>query len=182
MRSWCGGDNQGSHHYSTRVQYRHMRASSSMVVTPALLRTAALLAGRPPACRVRCAVSNSNSWQKRADERGMDFVGAFATVKDMPLLRLPEIALAGRSNVGKSSALNSLSQRKKKLAVTSKTPGRTRTINLYNVAKTCSITDLPGYGFARVSEEMQQEWRKSIKQYLTRREDLALAVVLVRRA
>ena len=177
-----------------------MRAVAS--AAPVLLRTAALLAWRAPVSRVRCA--SGPSWAKRADERGLEFVGCFGSVKEMPQLRLPEIALAGRSNVGKSSALNSLSQRRKKLAVTSKTPGRTRTINLYHVPKTCAITDLPGYGFARVSEDMQQEWRKcaracvecpsrepvherlravlrgrSIKQYLTRREDLALAVVLV---
>ena len=128
------------------------------LTTPALLRTAALLAWRAPVSRVRCA--STKSWAKLADEQGIDFVGCFGSVREMPLQRLPEVALLGRSNVGKSSALNSLSKRKKKLAVTSKTPGRTRTINLYHVSKTCTITDLPGYGFARVSDEMQAEWRK----------------------
>ena len=156
-----------------------MRVSYTALAAPALLRTAAFLAVRAPVSLVRCASSTATSWAKRADEQGIDFVGCFGTVREMPQQRLPEIALLGRSNVGKSSALNALSKRRKKLAVTSKTPGRTRTLNLYHILKTCTITDLPGYGFARVSDEMQADWRKNIKQYLTRREDLALAVLLV---
>ena len=132
-----------------------MRAVS--MAAPTLLT----LAWRAPVSRVRCAASTT-SWHKRADEQGIDFVGCFGSVREMPVQNVPEIALLGRSNVGKSSALNTLSNRRKKLAVTSKTPGRTRTINLYRVPKTCSITDLPGYGFARVSEEMQQEWRRHV--------------------
>ena len=151
---------------------------SSALAAPTLLRTAAFLVARAPVSLVRCA-SSGPSWARRADEQGIDFIGCFATVREMPQQRLPEIALLGRSNVGKSSALNALSNRRKKLAVTSKTPGRTRTLNLYHVPKTCTITDLPGYGFARVSDEMQADWRKNIKQYLTRREDLQLAVLLV---
>ena len=98
----------------------------------------------------------------------------------MPALRLPEVTLVGRSNVGKSSALNTLAGRtKKKIAVVSKTPGRTRLINLFRVGDVCTMTDLPGYGFAKVSREMQDDWRKQIEGYLRRREELKLAVLFV---
>ena len=97
----------------------------------------------------------------------------------MPRLLVPEITLVGRSNVGKSSALNSLSFRKKKVAVVSKTPGRTRLINLFKVGKACAITDLPGYGFAKVSRALQDDWRKYIEAYLRGRENLRLVVMFV---
>ena len=119
------------------------------------------------------------SWLKEADKAGVEFVGSFTTPKDMPSMRLPEVTLAGRSNVGKSSALNLLSGRRKKVAVVSKTPGRTRLLNLFRAGKACSVTDLPGYGYAKVSEELQTGWRKSIEAYLKGREELRLAVLFV---
>eukprot|EP00967_Tisochrysis_lutea_P048145 scaffold58797_cov36-Tisochrysis_lutea.AAC.2 len=97
----------------------------------------------------------------------------------MPRSTLPEITLVGRSNVGKSSALNCLSGRRKKVAQVSKTPGRTRLINLFSVGKACMITDLPGYGFAKVSVEMQEEWRKNVEKYLRLRDNLRAAVVFI---
>ena len=110
----------------------------------------------------------------------MEFTGSFQNPKDMPnFVNLPEFCLAGRSNVGKSSALNCLSCRKKAAAVVSKTPGRTRLLNLFKVGKVCTIVDLPGYGFAKVSKEMQGDWKKQVTAYLRRREQLKLAVVLV---
>ena len=155
--------------------------------TRASLFTAAWLARPAPpyllhAQHLRCApvlASGVTSWGKAAEKDGVAFVGSYARARDMPSLRLPEVALAGRSNVGKSSALNTLSGRRKKIAVVSKTPGRTRTLNLFRVGTTCAFTDLPGYGFAKVSQDMQDAWRKQIEAYLRGRQELRLAVLFV---
>lgn len=90
---------------------------------------------------------------------------------------LPEIALAGRSNVGKSTLINCLLQRKK-LAYTSASPGKTRTVNFYNVDEQLRIVDLPGYGFAKASKQAQAEWAKSIEEYLQTRETLREVILL----
>lgn len=125
------------------------------------------------------ASAATRSWQNVAEKDGMEFVGSFTRPQEMPRTLVPEITLAGRSNVGKSSALNALSCRRKKLAVVSKTPGRTRLINLFRVGTACTITDLPGYGFAKVSRDLQDAWQKQITAYLKRREQLRLAIVFV---
>jgi len=91
---------------------------------------------------------------------------------------LPEIALAGRSNVGKSSLINRLLQRKS-LARTSGEPGKTRTLNFYRVNGELYFVDLPGYGFARVSEETRRQWGAMIERYLTGRPVLKAALHLV---
>jgi GTP-binding protein len=83
-----------------------------------------------------------------------------------PAADLPEIAFSGRSNVGKSSLLNRL-VRRKALARTSRTPGRTREINFFRVNAQFVIADLPGYGFARISKEAKAKWRPLIEAYLT---------------
>ncbi|KAL1510543.1 hypothetical protein AB1Y20_006846 [Prymnesium parvum] len=127
----------------------------------------------------RLAPLATASWQGVADKQGVEYLGSFVSPKQMPNLQLPEVCLAGRSNVGKSSALNTLAGRRKKVAVVSKSPGRTRTLNLFKVGSACCITDLPGYGFAKVSMDMQEQWRKSIETYLTKREQLRLAVLFV---
>jgi GTP-binding protein len=90
----------------------------------------------------------------------------------------PEIAFLGRSNVGKSSLLNSLLQRKA-LARTSNTPGRTQSINFFLVNDSFYFADLPGYGFARVSKTMRAGWGKMAEEYLAEREELALSIQLV---
>jgi hypothetical protein len=123
--------------------------------------------------------ANVASWSREAEKDGVQFVGGYVSPKDMPRLTVPEFTLVGRSNVGKSSALNALSFRRKKVAVVSKTPGRTRMINLFKVGKACAITDLPGYGFAKVSKDLQDDWRKQIQAYLRHRENLRLAVLFV---
>ena len=83
-----------------------------------------------------------------------------------------EVAFAGRSNSGKSSALNAIT-RNSKLARTSKTPGRTRLINFFSLSRPgARLVDLPGYGFARVSREMQQDWEKHLGAYLEHRQSL----------
>ena len=89
-----------------------------------------------------------------------------------------EIAFAGRSNAGKSTALNALTNQKS-LARTSKTPGRTQLINLFEVEPNCKLVDLPGYGYAAVPEKMKIEWQKSLGEYLQKRECLGGLVVLM---
>lgn len=91
---------------------------------------------------------------------------------------LPEIAFLGRSNVGKSSLLNSLLQRRS-LARTSNTPGRTQSINFFNVNGRLSFADLPGYGFAKVSKNMRSEWARLAEEYLGYRNELVLSIHLV---
>lgn len=89
-----------------------------------------------------------------------------------------EVAFAGRSNAGKSSALNTLTNQKS-LARTSKTPGRTQLINLFEVEKNCRLVDLPGYGYAQVPEAIKRQWQKSLGEYLQKRESLLGLVVLM---
>ena len=91
---------------------------------------------------------------------------------------LAEIAFVGRSNVGKSSFINSFSNRKA-LAKTSSKPGKTRTINFYRVNKTFRLVDLPGYGYAKVSKAEKAKWDKLINEYLHERENLKEVFLLV---
>ncbi|CCJ33886.1 MULTISPECIES: ribosome biogenesis GTP-binding protein YihA/YsxC [Caloramator] len=90
----------------------------------------------------------------------------------------PEIALAGRSNVGKSSLINTLVNIKS-LARTSSSPGKTRTINFFNINDSFYLVDLPGYGYAKVSKEEKKKWGKMIEDYLNGREELKLIALLV---
>ena len=90
----------------------------------------------------------------------------------------PEIAFLGRSNVGKSSLINSLLGRRG-LARTSNTPGRTQSINFFVINASFYFADLPGYGYARVSKTMRADWGKMAEEYLAEREELALCVQLV---
>ncbi len=95
----------------------------------------------------------------------------------LPANTLPEIAFAGKSNVGKSSLINALINRKS-LARTSSQPGKTQTINFYNVEKTLYFVDLPGYGYAKVSEETKMQWGKMIERYLNTSKQLKLIFLL----
>ena len=90
----------------------------------------------------------------------------------------PEVAFAGRSNVGKSSLLNVLVNRKG-LARTSSTPGRTQSINFFSVGDRLYFVDLPGYGYARVSRETQRSWGKMVETYLRKRSNLKAVVVIL---
>ena len=90
----------------------------------------------------------------------------------------PEIAFLGRSNVGKSSLLNSLLQRKA-LARTSNTPGRTQSINYFLINDSFYFVDLPGYGYAKVSKTMRADWGKMAEDYLANRDELVLSIQLV---
>ncbi|MFZ5647956.1 MAG: ribosome biogenesis GTP-binding protein YihA/YsxC [Bacillota bacterium] len=107
-----------------------------------------------------------------------EFVKSATNVKDCPAGELPEIALAGRSNVGKSSFLNKMVNRKG-LARTSNTPGRTRLINFFKVNNHLYIVDLPGYGYARVPVKMKLDWGKNIREYLEKRKNLGAVVLLL---
>jgi len=91
---------------------------------------------------------------------------------------LPEIALVGRSNVGKSSLINCLANRKN-IARTSSTPGKTATINFYEIAGKYRIVDLPGYGYAKVSKVEKEKWAAMIEGYLARRSNLVQVIQLV---
>lgn len=89
-----------------------------------------------------------------------------------------EVAFAGRSNAGKSSAINSLTQNKK-LAKTSKTPGRTQLINFFELSAQQRLVDLPGYGFAKVPLAVKQEWTKQLENYLQKRQSLRGLILLM---
>lgn len=106
------------------------------------------------------------------------FLRAAARIADLPPAGPLEIAFAGRSNVGKSSAINALTGRKA-LARTSKTPGRTQTINFYSLGEDACLADLPGYGYARVPQEMRNRWRELVGAYLGSARPLVGVVVVM---
>ena len=91
---------------------------------------------------------------------------------------IPEVALAGRSNVGKSSFINTMLNRKN-LARTSGKPGKTQLLNFFNIDDKLRFVDVPGYGYARVSKKEREKWGKMIEEYLTSRENLRVVVSLV---
>ena len=96
----------------------------------------------------------------------------------LPENELPEIAFAGKSNVGKSSLINGLLNRKA-LARTSSSPGKTQTINFYNINKALYFVDLPGYGYAKVSQEIRNKWGKMIEKYLHTSNQLKTVFLLI---
>ena len=104
-----------------------------------------------------------------------EFVTSAASPTQYPRQRLPEVAFAGRSNVGKSSLINTLVHRKN-LVKTSGTPGKTRTLNFFVVNGRFSFVDFPGYGYARVPREMQASWRPMVEAYM-KHQDMLRAVV-----
>ncbi len=106
------------------------------------------------------------------------FLASAAAVHDFPPEAGPELAFAGRSNVGKSSALNALAGRKR-LAFASKTPGRTQMINFFELGDVGRLADLPGYGYASVPQALRATWDGLIGGYLTGRRTLAGVVVLM---
>ncbi|MFH1466350.1 MAG: ribosome biogenesis GTP-binding protein YihA/YsxC [Pseudomonadota bacterium] len=106
----------------------------------------------------------------------LTFLGSFP--RKVPLQALPEVAVAGRSNVGKSSCLNRLVGVKQAARVSS-TPGRTQAINLFQVEQRYILADLPGYGFAKVPEGVQRAWKGLVEGYLSDERDLRLVILLV---
>jgi GTP-binding protein len=106
------------------------------------------------------------------------FVTSAAKPAQFPPENLPEIAVVGRSNVGKSSLINSLTGQDG-LARTSRTPGRTRLVNWFEIDGKFHLVDLPGYGYAEVSREMRESWRPLIENYLAERKTLAGVLLLI---
>lgn len=106
------------------------------------------------------------------------FLQSAPTLSDCPQDSGAEVAFAGRSNAGKSSAINALT-RQGKLARTSKTPGRTQLINLFSLAEDRRLVDLPGYGFAKVPKAMKERWDKNLAEYLQGRQSLQGLVLLM---
>jgi len=101
-----------------------------------------------------------------------------AKLEQLPPDQGVEVAMAGRSNAGKSSALNAITDQKN-LAKTSKTPGRTQLINLFQIDEEHRITDLPGYGFAKVSKDQKAQWQRTLSRYLQERQCLKALVVIM---
>jgi|SRR6056297_291566 len=109
--------------------------------------------------------------------KSADFVISAVSPAQYPGDNLPEIAFAGRSNVGKSSIINMLVNRKK-MARTSSTPGKTQTINFYRINELIYFVDLQGYGYAKVSKKSRESWGKSIERYLHERQMLMSVFLL----
>ena len=107
-----------------------------------------------------------------------EFVTGAVSAKQYPKELYPEFAFVGRSNVGKSSLIRSLLNRKKLVRISS-TPGKTREINFFRINETLMFADLPGYGFARVTPALQKKWRTMIEEYLTNRDPLTAIVFIV---
>lgn len=107
-----------------------------------------------------------------------EFVKSAVTLEHCPLADRPEYAFIGRSNVGKSSLINMLVNHKG-LAKTSSSPGKTQTINYFNIDNTHYLVDLPGYGYAKVSQEQRKKWSDMIWNYLTNRTNLMCVMILI---
>ena len=97
--------------------------------------------------------------------KSVDLETVCGVTSRMPENTLPEIAFAGKSNVGKSSLINALMNRKSYARI-SATPGKTQTINFYNINREFYLVDLPGYGYAKVSEQEKQKWGQMVERYL----------------
>jgi GTP-binding protein len=108
----------------------------------------------------------------------LEFIKSAVWPPQYPQASMPEIAFAGRSNVGKSSLINTLVGRKN-LAKTSNTPGRTQLINFFSINETVSFVDLPGYGFAKVSKVLKKDWGDMVEAYLRERKNLVLVILIL---
>ncbi len=112
------------------------------------------------------------------DIKQATFVKSAPSIEHCPTDGLPEVCFAGRSNVGKSSLINALTNRKK-LAKTSNTPGKTRELNYYLINEKFYLVDLPGYGFAKVSKAEKKIWGEHMQEYLLKRETLNMVFVII---
>lgn len=110
--------------------------------------------------------------------RHAEFETSVARPDQLPFSSTPEVAFAGRSNAGKSSALNTLADHTR-LAFVSKTPGRTQLINLFRLRNGAAMVDLPGYGYADVPHSVREQWQGLLEEYLTRRPNLAGLVLIM---
>lgn len=137
----------------------------------------------PLAVKTKEEIIDSSLREKACDDMILDIKNSkyeLTAVKpeQYPKRILPEIALAGRSNVGKSSIINSLLNQKN-LARVAATPGKTQTINFYNIDEKFYLVDLPGYGYAKVSKADKEAWGQMIETYLYQRQQLKLIIMLV---
>ena len=107
-----------------------------------------------------------------------EFLLSASTTRQFPVTTLPEIAFAGRSNVGKSTLINALLNRKK-LVKTSATPGKTQLINFFKINDQFNFVDLPGYGYAKVPESVRRKWQNLVEAYLSERKNLRNVVLLI---
>jgi len=107
-----------------------------------------------------------------------EFIKRATKPSEYPPGKLPEVAIAGKSNVGKSSLINALVNRKN-LAKTSSSPGRTQAINFFRVNDALSLVDLPGYGYAKVSLEVRETWKPMVESYLQTRREIRLVILIV---
>ena len=107
-----------------------------------------------------------------------DFIWAAQLAKELPPQSLPEVAFVGRSNVGKSTLINKLTNRKS-LARTSHTPGRTQQLNFFNLGQRLILVDLPGYGYAKVGKDKSERWAKTIDNFLIDRSSLTCVLLLI---
>lgn len=103
------------------------------------------------------------------------FIASAFTIAELPKEKLPEVVLCGRSNVGKSSFINSLFNRKN-LAKTSSTPGKTRSINYYDIDSKFYVVDLPGYGYAKISQSERKKWGKLINDFFSSSKNIVLTI------
>jgi GTP-binding protein len=110
--------------------------------------------------------------------KSSEFITSAVSPDQYPPPDLPEIAFAGRSNVGKSSLINTLIRRKR-LVKTSSTPGRTQLINFFRINDVVQFVDLPGYGYAKVPRAVQKKWGPMVETYLTSRESLRAVVLII---
>lgn len=127
----------------------------------------------------------NNRWNREINERSGQMVIKQVNLETvcgitsvLPKNQKPEVAFAGKSNVGKSSLINSLVNRKA-LARTSSQPGKTQTINFYNVNETMYLVDLPGYGYAKVPQSEKEKWGKLIERYLHGSQQLRAVFLLI---
>ena len=110
--------------------------------------------------------------------QNVQFLSSAPSIRECPPDSGREVAFAGRSNAGKSSAINALTHNRK-TARTSKTPGRTQLINFFSLTDECRLVDLPGYGFAKVPKAMKQKWDKNLAEYLQKRKSLVGLILLM---
>lgn len=122
--------------------------------------------------------SDQSTAPEAPDYRSAHFMTSAAKLHQCPPDEGWEVAFAGRSNAGKSSAINSLTSNKK-LAKTSKTPGRTQLINFFELSDCQRLVDLPGYGFAKVPLAVKKEWTKQLENYLAKRQSLRGMILLM---
>lgn len=106
------------------------------------------------------------------------FIGSFNKISELPKVEIPEFCFIGRSNVGKSSLINYLCS-KKDLAKVSSTPGKTQSLNFFLINENWHLVDLPGYGYARRSKSLRNDWEKTMYQYFLERETLVNIFILI---